>query len=96
MTSTSAGGEQPGPEQAADDDPTRTAQLRIPRHFRQKARDDTRGGRGRWAPKELPRYDYEHYSRLAGPAHPARPDQAVHGRSTAPCSRRSRTASGPR
>ncbi|MFD7287270.1 glycosyltransferase family 2 protein [Streptomyces sp. NPDC059863] len=51
-----------------DDDVSRTTQLRIPSHLR-------RGG-GRPRPKKdvLPKYDYEHYSRLAGPL--TRPDPA--------------------
>ncbi|MEV6422671.1 cellulose synthase catalytic subunit [Streptomyces sp. NPDC051662] len=49
-----------------NDDVSRTTQLRIPSHLR-------RGG-GRPRPKKdvLPKYDYEHYSRLAGPL--TRPD----------------------
>ncbi|WP_079132313.1 glycosyltransferase family 2 protein [Streptomyces nanshensis] len=66
MTSNRSGERQPEHPQAADDDPTRTTQLRIPGHVRQRARGTLGRGR-RWAPKELPRYDYEHYSRLAGP-----------------------------
>ncbi|WP_367125304.1 glycosyltransferase family 2 protein [Streptomyces phytohabitans] len=60
---------------AEDDDPTRTTRLRLPRHRRpDPAGDDpgtaphaTPGRATRWPRKELPRYDYEHYSRLAGP-----------------------------
>ncbi|MFF3322110.1 glycosyltransferase family 2 protein [Streptomyces sp. NPDC002889] len=53
MTSTPDGAEQPN-------DPARTTQLRIPAHLR------AAGARLR-PKKALPRYDYEHYSRLAGP-----------------------------
>ncbi|ANW20043.1 glycosyltransferase family 2 protein [Streptomyces clavuligerus] len=43
-------------------DPTRTTQLRVPAHLR------SGGQRQRQHPaKALPKYDYEHYSRLAGP-----------------------------
>ncbi|MER5770225.1 cellulose synthase catalytic subunit [Streptomyces sp. NPDC001985] len=41
-------------------DPARTAQLRVPADLRT-------GGRGPRTRKAPPRYDYEHYSRLAGP-----------------------------
>ncbi|WP_405808144.1 cellulose synthase catalytic subunit [Streptomyces sp. NBC_00210] len=53
MTSTPDGARQPN-------DPSRTTQLRIPANVR------TAGHRLR-PKKALPRYDYEHYSRLAGP-----------------------------
>ncbi|MEU0391329.1 cellulose synthase catalytic subunit [Streptomyces sp. NPDC006208] len=53
MTSTPDGAGQPN-------DPSRTTQLRIPAHLR------AAGARLR-PKKALPRYDYEHYSRLAGP-----------------------------
>ncbi|RYJ27781.1 dolichol-phosphate mannosyltransferase [Streptomyces sp. L-9-10] len=61
MTSTPDGGQR-------DNDVSRTTQLRIPSHLR-------RGG-GRQRPRQdvLPKYDYEHYSRLAGPL--TRPDPA--------------------
>ncbi|OON76981.1 glycosyltransferase family 2 protein [Streptomyces tsukubensis] len=51
MTSTPTGGRR-------DFDPSRTTQLRVPQH---------RTGGFRRIKKSLPRYDYEHYSRLAGP-----------------------------
>ncbi|MGX1882695.1 glycosyltransferase family 2 protein [Streptomyces sp. NPDC055287] len=50
-----------------NNDPSRTAQLRVPPQLR------TGGSRIR-AKKPLPRYDYEHYSRLAGPL--TQPDPA--------------------
>ncbi|WP_371629297.1 glycosyltransferase [Streptomyces sp. NBC_00341] len=50
-----------------NDDPSRTTQLRIPPQLRT-------GGRRRRPQKALPRYDYEHYSRLAGPL--TQPDPA--------------------
>ncbi|WP_406000627.1 glycosyltransferase family 2 protein [Streptomyces sp. NBC_00829] len=53
MTSTPSGAEQ-------HNDPSRTTQLRVPANLR------TGGHRPR-SKKALPRYDYEHYSRLAGP-----------------------------
>ena len=53
MTSTPPGARQ-------DNDPSRTTQLRIPPQLRA-------GQRRRQTNKALPRYDYEHYSRLAGP-----------------------------
>ncbi|WLQ48486.1 glycosyltransferase [Streptomyces poriferorum] len=53
MTSTPPGARQ-------DHDPSRTTQLRIPPQLRT-------GGQRRRQGKALPRYDYEHYSRLAGP-----------------------------
>lgn len=53
MTSTPPGARQ-------DHDPSRTTQLRIPPQLRT-------GGQRRRQKKALPRYDYEHYSRLAGP-----------------------------
>ncbi|MEV7424125.1 glycosyltransferase family 2 protein [Streptomyces sp. NPDC091212] len=61
MTSTPAG-------DPRDSDVSRTTQLRLPAQLR-------RGGQ-RQRPKktELPKYDYEHYSRLAGPL--TRPDPA--------------------
>lgn len=56
MTSTPDGGAR------QSDDPSRTTQLRVPAHLRAGA------ARLRPSPKKaLPRYDYEHYSRLAGP-----------------------------
>ncbi|MFD7612254.1 glycosyltransferase family 2 protein [Streptomyces sp. NPDC059828] len=54
MTSTPNGARQ------QDNDPSRTTQLRVPPQLR------TAGARQR-PKKALPRYDYEHYSRLAGP-----------------------------
>ncbi|WDG31090.1 glycosyltransferase [Streptomyces sp. CA-278952] len=53
MTSTPPGDRQ-------ENDASRTAQLRIPAGLRA-------GAARRRAKQELPRYDYEHYSRLAGP-----------------------------
>ncbi|MDG9683490.1 glycosyltransferase [Streptomyces sp. DH18] len=53
MTSTPPGDRQ-------ENDASRTTQLRIPAGLRA-------GAARRRARKELPRYDYEHYSRLAGP-----------------------------
>ncbi|OLO33155.1 glycosyl transferase [Streptomyces sp. MNU77] len=53
MTSTPPGDRQ-------ENDASRTTQLRIPAGLRT-------GAARRRAKKELPRYDYEHYSRLAGP-----------------------------
>ncbi|MDQ0984678.1 glycosyltransferase [Streptomyces sp. V2I9] len=53
MTSTPPGDRQ-------ENDASRTTQLRIPAQLRA-------GAARRRAKKELPRYDYEHYSRLAGP-----------------------------
>ncbi|MFJ1802721.1 glycosyltransferase [Streptomyces sp. NPDC088180] len=53
MTSTPPGDRQ-------ENDASRTTQLRIPAGLRS-------GTARRRAKKELPRYDYEHYSRLAGP-----------------------------
>ncbi|MFD6417868.1 glycosyltransferase family 2 protein [Streptomyces sp. NPDC060194] len=46
-----------------NNDPARTTQLRVPSQLR------TGGAAGRKRPRKqaLPRYDYEHYSRLAGP-----------------------------
>lgn len=52
MTSTPTGARQ-------NNDPSRTTQLRIP--------PEPRTGGGRHPKKALPRYDYAHYSRLAGP-----------------------------
>ena len=49
-----------GARQEQEYDPSRTAQLRLPGHR------TTAGALGR-IKKILPRYDYEHYSRLAGP-----------------------------
>ncbi|MFE3324622.1 glycosyltransferase family 2 protein [Streptomyces sp. NPDC059176] len=54
MTSTPNGARQ------QDDDPSRTTQLRVPPQLRT-------GGHRLRQKKALPRYDYEHYSRLAGP-----------------------------
>ncbi|WP_055689534.1 glycosyltransferase family 2 protein [Streptomyces prasinus] len=54
MTSTPSGARR-------DDDPSRTTQLRIPAHRTGNT------GAFRRIKKTLPRYDYEHYSRLAGP-----------------------------
>ncbi|MFD9485592.1 glycosyltransferase family 2 protein [Streptomyces sp. NPDC059991] len=48
------------------DDPSQTTQLRLPPHLRP--------GAGQRLKKSLPRYDYEHYSRLAGPL--TQPDPA--------------------
>ncbi|MFD5905233.1 glycosyltransferase family 2 protein [Streptomyces microflavus] len=53
MTSTPPGDRQ-------ENDASRTTQLRIPPQLRA-------GAQRRYVKKELPRYDYEHYSRLAGP-----------------------------
>ncbi|WP_188278252.1 glycosyltransferase family 2 protein [Streptomyces sp. CBMA152] len=53
MTSTPTGARQ-------HDDPSQTTQLRIPAHLRA-------GAARQRLKKSLPRYDYEHYSRLAGP-----------------------------
>ncbi|MGH3310229.1 MAG: glycosyltransferase family 2 protein, partial [Streptomyces sp.] len=70
MTSKPADGPQPrsipAAHPAADDDPSRTTQLRIPRQLRNRPH-------GVRPPKALPRYDYEHYSRLAGPLSPPGP-----------------------
>ncbi|GGM91101.1 glycosyl transferase [Streptomyces fuscichromogenes] len=49
-----------GARQEQEYDPSRTTQLRMPAHRA------TAGALGRMK-KTLPRYDYEHYSRLAGP-----------------------------
>ncbi|MFD3606638.1 glycosyltransferase family 2 protein [Streptomyces atroolivaceus] len=49
----------PGDRQHTED-PSRTVQLRLPPQLRS-------GRAGRQPQKPLPRYDYEHYSRLAGP-----------------------------
>ena len=80
MTSTPTGARQ-------NYDPSETTQLRVPSH---------RTGSFRRIKKSLPRYDYEHYSRLAGPLTQPDPDQAVQGAVPLACSRRSRTASAPR
>ncbi|MCM2392201.1 glycosyltransferase family 2 protein [Streptomyces albipurpureus] len=61
MTSTPNGAGEP-------DDPSRTTQLRMPANPR------TGGHRPR-PKKALPRYDYEHYSRLAGPLTQPNPDK---------------------
>lgn len=51
----------------AHDDPSQTTKLRVQRH-RSGDTGSTTLGRGlRWPRKAPPRYDYEHYSRLAGP-----------------------------
>ncbi|MGW3627578.1 glycosyltransferase family 2 protein [Streptomyces sp. NPDC000880] len=60
MTSTPRGTRQPN-------DPSRTIQLQIPAHLRT-------GGHRLRPRKAPPRYDYEHYSRLAGPL--TKPDPA--------------------
>ncbi|WP_301127561.1 glycosyltransferase family 2 protein [Streptomyces cacaoi] len=66
MTSTPPTGARQPYEQPGQD-PTQTTQLRIPRQGRRRE-TGARGERGnRWTRKNLPRYDYEHYSRLAGP-----------------------------
>lgn len=66
MTSTPpTGGRQPQQPQPPGQDPTQTAQLRIPRPGNRQRNTSGRGHR--WTRKALPRYDYEHYSRLAGP-----------------------------
>ncbi len=52
-----------------DFDPSRTTQLRVPAH-----RNSTTGTFRRIR-KTLPRYDYEHYSRLAGPLTQPDPDK---------------------
>ncbi|MGW2057170.1 glycosyltransferase family 2 protein [Streptomyces sp. NPDC001840] len=54
------------PEGAQQNDASRTTQLRIPSHLRGG------GQRPRSRKPALPKYDYEHYSRLAGPL--TRPD----------------------
>ena len=54
MTSTPTGAHR-------DDDPSQTTQLRVPPHRNWNT------GAFRRIKKTLPRYDYEHYSRLAGP-----------------------------
>ncbi|MEF9904108.1 glycosyltransferase family 2 protein [Streptomyces sp. P9-A2] len=54
MTSTPSGAQR-------DDDPSQTTQLRVPAHRTGNT------GAFRRIKKTLPRYDYEHYSRLAGP-----------------------------
>ncbi|NEC79784.1 glycosyl transferase, partial [Streptomyces sp. SID7958] len=54
MTSTPKGAQR-------DDDPSQTTQLRVPAHRTGNT------GAFRRIKKTLPRYDYEHYSRLAGP-----------------------------
>ena len=60
MTSTPSGDRQ-------HNDPARTVQLRLsPR---------PRAGRQRRQKQALPRYDYEHYSRLAGPLTQPGPDE---------------------
>ncbi len=50
----------PAPGARHNNDPSRTAQLRLPPQLRP-------GGSRVRTGKPLPRYDYEHYSRLAGP-----------------------------
>ncbi|MFI5807701.1 glycosyltransferase family 2 protein [Streptomyces sp. NPDC051561] len=57
MTSTPSGA---GQYQDPQHDPTQTTQLRVPPQL-------GANGPGRRKQKALPRYDYEHYSRLAGP-----------------------------
>ncbi|MFD3516228.1 glycosyltransferase family 2 protein [Streptomyces sp. NPDC058657] len=57
MTSTPSGA---GQYQDPTHDPTQTTQLRVPPQLGSN-------GPGRRQQKALPRYDYEHYSRLAGP-----------------------------
>lgn len=53
------------PQSRAHDDPSQTTKLRVLRH---RTGDTGTLGRGlRWPRKAPPRYDYEHYSRLAGP-----------------------------
>lgn len=54
MTSTPTG--------AGPDDPSQTTQLRVPGHRNWNT------GSFRRIKKTLPKYDYEHYSRLAGPS----------------------------
>ncbi|MFD2620335.1 glycosyltransferase family 2 protein [Streptomyces chumphonensis] len=57
----------------ADNDPSRTTKLRVLREPRGSRTGEHSLGRGlRWPRKAPPRYDYEHYSRLAGPL--TRPD----------------------
>ncbi|MFJ2741674.1 glycosyltransferase family 2 protein [Streptomyces sp. NPDC087440] len=63
MTSTPSGA---GQYHDPTHDPTQTTQLRVP--------PPPPGGQGRRQQKALPRYDYEHYSRLAGPL--TQPDPA--------------------
>ncbi|WP_263166277.1 cellulose synthase catalytic subunit [Streptomyces sp. SCSIO ZS0520] len=60
MTSTPDGG------RPVSDDPAQTTQLRLP---------GLRTAGLRRLKKELPRYDYEHYSRLAGPLHQPDPNK---------------------
>ncbi|GAA2432751.1 cellulose synthase catalytic subunit [Streptomyces macrosporus] len=67
MTSTPTGAGQP---RLPDHDPSQTLMLGIPRQLRRGRGTDGRrsdGRGGRWWHKAPPRYDYEHYSRLAGP-----------------------------
>src|SRR5882757_8968132 len=59
MTSTPTGARQ-------NFDPSQTTELRVPGH---------RTGSFRRIKKTLPRYDYEHYSRLAGPLTQPDPDK---------------------
>ncbi|MFI0260114.1 glycosyltransferase family 2 protein [Streptomyces sp. NPDC017056] len=54
-----------GARQEHQYDPSATTRLRVPRQHRQR----------RQARKPLPRYDYEHYSRLAGPLTQPDPDR---------------------
>ncbi|UGY91586.1 glycosyltransferase family 2 protein [Streptomyces gobiensis] len=57
----------PRPTQSrAYDDPSQTTKLRVPRQHR-TGQHNTLGRGMRWPRKAPPRYDYEHYSRLAGP-----------------------------
>ncbi|WP_317443550.1 glycosyltransferase family 2 protein [Streptomyces collinus] len=63
MTSTPTGARQ---SQEQPDDPSRTTRLRAVTH---------RTGQFRRIRKSLPRYDYEHYSRLAGPLTQPAPDK---------------------
>ncbi|MFE9335749.1 glycosyltransferase family 2 protein [Streptomyces sp. NPDC007063] len=86
MTTPPEGARHPQPPEHDDQDPTRTAQLRIPRPAARAgdpaarhtpAPSRTRARRPSPHPWEraAPRYDYEHYSRLAGPLR--QPDPAV-------------------
>ncbi|MBB1243482.1 glycosyltransferase [Streptomyces durbertensis] len=54
-------------------DSSRTTRLRVPRNRSGDA--GTRGRGTRWPRKAPPRYDYEHYSRLAGPLTKPDPDK---------------------
>ncbi|MET7637730.1 glycosyltransferase family 2 protein [Streptomyces sp. NPDC005438] len=70
MTSSSS---DPGRDPATD--PTRTQQLRVPRQSPRAGRSGVQPRAARWPRKAPPRYDYEHYSRLAGPLTQPDPDK---------------------